>query len=86
VSLTTLVDRVRLIREANSFKSACRAFEKAIEPFGACYYALGPLAPRSGEGVFAVAEAPDNFTEHYLAEGLYENDPLRRGAALGRPL
>ncbi len=82
--LTQLLDRVHAIKETTSFKQAIRAFEKSMDPLGARYYAIGPMAPVRGQEVFAVAESPGDFAKIYTQERMYENDPLRRASIAGR--
>jgi DNA-binding CsgD family transcriptional regulator len=84
VSLNQLLDQVRSIKETSNFKQAVRAFEKAVDPLGARYYAIGPMAPVRGQDVFAVAESPGDFAKIYSQERMYENDPLRRASVAGR--
>lgn len=84
MSLAQLLDQVQSIKETSSFKQAVRVFEKAMEPLGARYYAIGPMAPVHGQDVFAVAESPGDFLKIYTQERLYETDPLRRASIAGR--
>lgn len=82
--LTHLLDQVHAIKETSNFKQAVRLFEKAMDPLGARYYAIGPMAPVQGQDVFAVAESPGDFAKIYIQERMYENDPLRRASIAGR--
>ena len=84
MSLNQLLDSVQAIKETSNFKHAVRAFEKAMDPLGARYYAIGPMAPVGGQDVFAVAESPGDFAKIYTAERMYEADPLRRASVEGR--
>ena len=82
MSLNQLLDSVQAIKQTSNFKQAVRAFEKAMDPLGARYYAIGPMAPAGGQDVFAVAESPGDFAKIYTQERMYDADPLRlsRGA------
>lgn len=55
-----------------------------MDPLGARYYAIGPMAPVGGQEVFAVAESPGDFAKVYTQERMYEADPLRRASIAGR--
>ncbi|MET0545739.1 MAG: autoinducer binding domain-containing protein [Caulobacterales bacterium] len=84
MALENLPDLMAEIGEADSFKAVCRIFEKSIEPLGVRYYGIGPLTGVPPKSMFAAAEAPEHWVDHYVNSGLSERDPLVRAARDGR--
>lgn len=84
MSLENLPDLMAEVGEADSFKTICRLLEKSIEPLGIRYYGVGPLTGVPPKSMFAAAEAPERWVEHYVSSGLSERDPIVRAARAGR--
>jgi DNA-binding CsgD family transcriptional regulator len=74
------------LKHAPTVSKAIDLFEKAIEPFGVRYYALGPLGnPERTQSVeaFVIVKSPRGFMDHYHGIRAYAFDPLVRKALCG---